>query len=93
MVQRERTIPRGVGILGVFRGPRTTHRTEVRSMDQLRGCPVNFAIQAKNLRRRQWPRRRAFPQSTARIPGISQNGHSSGVVGGQFPSGCVQSWA
>jgi DDE superfamily endonuclease len=35
MVQRERTIPRGVGILGVFRGPRTTHRTEVRSMDQL----------------------------------------------------------
>src|SRR3954468_13143005 len=35
MVQRERTIPRGVGILGVLYGPRTTHRTEVRSMDQL----------------------------------------------------------
>src|SRR5512142_2458741 len=35
MVERERTAPRGVGILGVFRGPRTTHRTEVRSMDQL----------------------------------------------------------
>src|SRR5512135_1085388 len=35
MVQRERTISRGVGILGVFRGPRTARRTEVRSMDQL----------------------------------------------------------
>ena len=35
MVDRERTIPRGVGILGVFRGPRSPHRTEVRPMDQL----------------------------------------------------------
>jgi hypothetical protein len=35
MVQRERTIPRGVGILGMLSGPRTAHRTEVRSMDQL----------------------------------------------------------
>src|SRR5512135_819784 len=34
----------------------------------LRGYPVNFSIQAKNLRRRQWPRRRAFPRTTARIP-------------------------
>src|SRR4051794_17734479 len=35
MVQRERTFPCGVGILGVFRVPRAVHRTEVRSMDQL----------------------------------------------------------
>ena len=35
MVERERTTLRGVGILGVLYGPRTTHRTEVRSMDQL----------------------------------------------------------
>jgi hypothetical protein len=35
MEQSERTIPRGVGILGVLTGPRTAHRTEVRSMDQL----------------------------------------------------------
>ena len=35
MAQRERTIPRGVGILGMLYGPRTVHRTEVRSMDQL----------------------------------------------------------
>ncbi len=34
----------------------------------LRGCPVNYSIQAKNLRRRQWSRRRAFPRTTARIP-------------------------
>ncbi len=35
MVQRERTTPRGVVILGVLFGPRTAHRTEVCSMDQL----------------------------------------------------------
>ena len=35
MVQRERTIPRGVGILGVCTAPGIAHRTEVRSMDQL----------------------------------------------------------
>src|ERR671926_210915 len=35
MVQRERTLPREVDILGMLRGPRSTHRTEVRSMDQL----------------------------------------------------------
>jgi hypothetical protein len=32
------------------------------------GYPVTFSIQTKNLRRRQWPRRRAFPRTTARIP-------------------------
>src|SRR3954463_10540669 len=35
MVERERTIPRGIGILGVLYRPRTIHRREVRSMDQL----------------------------------------------------------
>ncbi|MBV8266311.1 MAG: hypothetical protein JO252_08305, partial [Planctomycetaceae bacterium] len=35
MVQKERTIARGVSILGVLYGPRFVHRTEVRSMDQL----------------------------------------------------------
>mgnify|MGYP003561659364 CR=1 FL=1 len=35
MVQRERTILSGVGILGVLYSLRTNHRTEVRSMDQL----------------------------------------------------------
>src|SRR3954447_2344990 len=35
MVERERTIPPGVGILGVLSGPRSALRTEVRSMDQL----------------------------------------------------------
>src|SRR4051794_4978923 len=35
MVEEERTIPRGVGILELLTGPRTAHRTEVRSMDQL----------------------------------------------------------
>src|SRR5437588_12770468 len=35
MVERERTNPRGVAILGVFRAPGITHRREVRSMDQL----------------------------------------------------------
>jgi hypothetical protein len=35
MEQRERTILRGVGIPGVLTGPRSAHRTEVRSMDQL----------------------------------------------------------
>ena len=35
MVERERTIPRGVGILGVCMAPGIAHRTEVRSMDQL----------------------------------------------------------
>src|SRR3954452_18437686 len=35
MVERERTIPRGIGILGVCTAPGTVHRTEVRSMDQL----------------------------------------------------------
>ena len=35
MVERERTTPRGVVILGVLSGPSTAHRTEVRSMDQL----------------------------------------------------------
>src|SRR5512135_2704373 len=35
MVQRERTIPREVGILGVCTAPAIAHRTEVRSMDQL----------------------------------------------------------
>src|SRR5512135_768586 len=35
MVQRERTIPREVGILGVCTAPAIARRTEVRSMDQL----------------------------------------------------------
>jgi hypothetical protein len=35
MRQKERTIPRGVGILGLFTAPRTVHRMEVRSLDQL----------------------------------------------------------
>jgi DDE superfamily endonuclease len=35
MAQSERTITRSIGILELFTGPRTAHRTEVRSMDQL----------------------------------------------------------
>src|SRR4051812_39796526 len=35
MVERERTIPRGVGILGMCTAPGIAHRTEVRPMDQL----------------------------------------------------------
>ncbi len=35
MGQRERTIPRRIGILELLDDPRSAHRTEVRSMDQL----------------------------------------------------------
>src|SRR3954466_13773547 len=35
MGRRERTTTRGIGILELLDGPRNTHRTEVRSMDQL----------------------------------------------------------
>jgi hypothetical protein len=34
-----------------------------------------------------------YVDSLADAWGLSQNGHSSGVCGGQFPSKGVQSWA
>jgi hypothetical protein len=58
MGQSEGTIPRGVGILELFPGPRTVHRTEVRSMDQMKR-PLEKSSNACSTR---CPRERGGPK-------------------------------